>query len=457
MASVMWFRRDLRLSDNPALAAAVAADPAVIGVFVLDPALTGPSGTARLAVLYRTLRALNERIGARLVILHGAPHKVLPRLCREAGADSVFCAADFGPYGARRDEMVAAALQDASVELNRIGSSYAVQPGTVTAATGKPYQVYSAFYRGWMEHGWQRPHRAPAVDWVDCVGVGVGVDVDGDGEVPGDPRLPATLELPPVGEDAARRHWKAFVDKGLDRYHEQRDRPDLDSTSRMSVHLKWGTIHPRTLLADLQPGHETYRRELAWREFYADVLHHRPDSAREYYRPELKALHWASGTTAATRLQAWQRGETGYPIVDAGMRQLLGQGWMHNRVRMIVASFLVKDLHLEWTDGARHFMNHLIDGDLASNNHGWQWVAGTGTDAAPYFRIFNPTLQGSKFDPEGDYVRRWVPELSHLPATVIHEPWRDPNGAPAGYPAPIVDHRTERDATLADYHDVRRA
>jgi deoxyribodipyrimidine photo-lyase len=266
------------------------------------------------------------------------------------------------------------------------------------------------------------------------------------------------VTLPAVGELAARAAWRRFLADpvgGLDRYDQDRDRPDLDHTSRISVHLKWGTIHPRTLLADLAPRHEVYRKELAWREFYADVLHHRPDSAREYYRPELKGLSYVSGAPARTRLEAWQAGQTGYPIVDAGMRQLLGEGWMHNRVRMIVASFLVKDLHLEWTAGARHFMSHLVDGDLASNNHGWQWVAGSGTDAAPYFRIFNPTLQGKKFDPHGDYVRRWVPELAHLSAKVIHEPWADPNGAPADYPAPIVDHAAERDASLADYKSLR--
>jgi deoxyribodipyrimidine photo-lyase len=273
--------------------------------------------------------------------------------------------------------------------------------------------------------------------------------------VPADPPLPAGLTLPEVGEAAAGTAWAKYRDDGLDGYESHRNRPDLDATSRMSVHLKWGTIHPRTLLADLGPQHETYRKELAWREFYADVLFHRPDSAREYYRPELKSLQYASGAGAHERFESWAAGRTGYPIVDAGMRQLLAEGWMHNRVRMIVASFLVKDLHLEWTVGARYFMTHLIDGDLASNNHGWQWVAGSGTDAAPYFRIFNPTLQGKKFDPSGDYIRRYVPELAHLSGAAIHEPGTDPNGAPADYPEPIVDHFAERDATLADYQRIK--
>ncbi|MCW2541014.1 MAG: deoxyribodipyrimidine photolyase [Frankiales bacterium] len=449
MTAVMWFRRDLRLADNPALVSAARADD-VVGVFVLDPALLRPSGVARRAVLYRTLRALNRQLDGRLVVRHGQPSNVLPKLCRDTGASEVFCAADFGPYGADRDELVADALQTGRtpVELHRIGSSYAVEPGTIVNGSSQPYQVYSAFYRSWHEHGWDQPHRAPTVNWRN---------VDGD-DIPADPRLPAELVLPEVGEQAAHRAWKAFAGKGncgLDAYADQRDRPDLDRTSRMSVHLKWGTIHPRSLLAELSAQHETYRKELAWREFYADVLFHRPDSAREYYRPDLKRLHYVTGATAAQRLRAWQEGQTGYPIVDAGMRQLRTEGWMHNRVRMIVASFLIKDLRLEWTDGARHFMNHLIDGDLASNNHGWQWVAGSGTDAAPYFRIFNPTLQGKKFDPDGDYVRRWVPELAGLSRKSVHEPWRDPNGAPADYPAPIVDHDVERKATLADYQSLR--
>ncbi|UQX89146.1 DNA photolyase family protein [Jatrophihabitans telluris] len=447
MPTIHWFRRDLRLADNPALALAAksaTADGDVLGVFVLDPALLGPSGAPRLAVLFRTLRALDDQLGGRLVVRHGKPAVVLPKLAKEIAAESVHCAADFGPYGHRRDDEVAEALP---VPLVHSGSAYAVDPGEVRKGNGTPFQVYSPFYRSWHDHGWSTPHRAPRVDWH-------GAESD---PIPDDPRLPDGLDLPAVGEAAAKKAWKTFKDKGLRDYAGSRDRPDLDATSRMSVHLKWGTIHPRTLLADLGPADEVYRKELAWREFYADVLFHRPDSARAYYSADLKGLHYADGAELSARLSAWQHGQTGYPIVDAGMRQLLAEGWMHNRLRMIVASFLVKDLHVEWTHGARHFLAHLVDGDLASNNHGWQWVAGTGTDAAPYFRIFNPILQGKKFDPDGDYVRRWVPELNHLPSRVIHEPWSDPNGAPAGYPEPIVDHFAERDAALADYQRVKRS
>ncbi len=446
----MWFRRDLRLSDNPALIAATeAGDGAVLGVFVLDPALLRPSGAPRLAVLYRTLRALDDQLGGNLVVRHGRPATVLAELCREVAAGSVHCAADFGPYGAERDQAVADALGDASdgVELRRTGSPYAVPPGSVRNGSGENFKVYSAFYRAWRNRGWPAPVGSVGPRWIPARSDGL----------PADPELPDGLQLPSVGEAAARQAWRSFLAERIDSYAEDRDRPDLDRTSHMSVHLKWGSIHPRTLLADLGERHETYRKELAWREFYADVLHHRPDSARQYYNRQLQDLPYASGQLGEQRLAAWAAGRTGYPIVDAGMRQLLAEGWMHNRVRMIVASFLVKDLHVEWTVGARYFMQHLVDADLASNAHGWQWVAGTGTDPAPYYRVFNPVLQGRKFDPAGDYIRRYVPELAGLPAGAVHEPWRSPDGPPAGYPDPIVDHAEERAASLADYQALRDA
>jgi deoxyribodipyrimidine photo-lyase len=261
---------------------------------------------------------------------------------------------------------------------------------------------------------------------------------------------PDGVRLPPAGEAAARSRWHAYVRSALSDYDDVRDRPDLDLTSRMSVHLKWGEIHPRTMLAELGAGGgpRTYRSELAWREFYADVLWRDPASAREYLLPRLATMAY---NQPGELLEAWQEGRTGYPIVDAGMRQLRSEGWMHNRVRMLVASFLVKDLHVEWQHGARHFMRHLVDADLASNAHGWQWVAGSGTDAAPYFRVFNPVTQGLKFDPDGDYVRRHVPELRDLPGALVHEPWKRAEGLPPGYPARVVDHARERLEALSRY------
>ncbi len=239
-------------------------------------------------------------------------------------------------------------------------------------------------------------------------------------------------------------------------YDEQRDAPGAQGTSAMSAHLKYGEVHPRTLLADVAEIHgESARRyvdELAWRDFYADVLWHRPDSAREFLRPQMGRMRFDE---PGERLERWQEGRTGFPFVDAGMRQLRAEGWVHNRVRMVVASFLVKDLHIPWQHGARFFMRWLRDGDLASNNHGWQWVAGSGTDAAPFFRIFNPVTQGLTHDPDGAYVRRYVPELAHLPGKAAHEPWDHPRGYEHGYPHRIVDHAAERAEALRRYEEVR--
>jgi deoxyribodipyrimidine photo-lyase len=450
VTSVLWFRRDLRLGDNPALLAARdgAAD-GVLPLFVLDDALRRPSGAPRLAFLYRAVRALDAALDGRLVVLRGRPENVVPRVAREVEASSVHVAADFAPYGRGRDERVAAALPD-GVELVRTGSPYAVAPGRVRKDDGRPFRVYTPFYRAWRRHGWRGP--------ADSAGAGVrwltGADSTG---VPADPDIPAGLDLPEAGEAAALDRWAEFRDSALGAYADHRDRPDLPGTSRLSVHLKYGTVHPRTLLADLsghtERGAETFRKELAWREFYADVLWHEPRSARKCLNTSFAALKLDSDQD---RFAAWAEGRTGYPIVDAGMRQLRTEAWVHNRVRMIVASFLVKDLHLDWTLGAREFLRRLVDGDLASNNHGWQWVAGCGTDAAPYHRVFNPVTQGRKFDPSGDYVRRYVPELRAVEGPAVHEPWDLPDGLPAGYPERIVDHAAARAEALARYEQVRR-
>jgi deoxyribodipyrimidine photo-lyase len=433
ITTVMWFRRDLRLSDNPALLEACASD-GVLPLFVLDPALWGPAGPSRRAYLGASLRALDASLRQRragLSVVRGNPVRQVVLAARAVGASRVHVAADYGPYGRRRDAEVEEALAEHGVELVRTGSPYAVAPGRVTNGSGDPYKVFTPFSKAWAEHGWRGPVDAPTgVHWLA---------LDDTVEIP-DPALPDGLALPEAGEAAARRRWREYVEDDLAAYAEDRDRPDLDRTSHMSVHLKWGEIHPRTMLADLSrgAGPATYRTELAWREFYADVLFRRPETAREYLRPEYARMEYDEPDG---QLDAWRRGRTGFPIVDAGMRQLRATGWMHNRVRMIVASFLVKDLHLEWQHGARHFMRWLVDGDLASNQHGWQWTAGCGTDAAPYFRVFNPTTQGRRFDPDGAYVRRWVPELAD--AEDPHEP-----GEVAGYPAPIVDHAAERREAL---------
>lgn len=454
----MWFRRDLRLADNPALLDACSMGPdanpdtdgGVLPLFVLDPALWGPAGISRRWYLSQSLTALDASLGQQgggLSVREGDPVREVLAAAQEVGAGRVHIAADYGPYGRQRDLDVEQALGEAGIELVRTGSPYAVAPDRVKNGSGRPYQVFTPFSRGWLEHGWRAPVDAPRdVTWLALRDT---VDIP-------DPELPAGLDLPQAGEEAARAAWRDYVDEHLGDYAAHRDRPDLDVTSHMSMRLKWGEIHPRTLLADLRhrtgKAVVTYRKELAWREFYADVLFQTPRSAREYLREEFTQMEYDD---PGERFTAWCEGRTGYPIVDAGMRQLRSIGWVHNRVRMIVASFLVKDLHVEWQHGARHFMQWLVDGDLASNQHGWQWTAGCGTDAAPYFRIFNPITQGEKFDPQGHYIRRWVPELAEVEQKFVHQPWTRPEGLPAGYPAPIVDHKAERAEALRRYERIR--
>jgi deoxyribodipyrimidine photo-lyase len=421
-------------------------------LFVLDPALWRSPGAARLAWLAASVRAVADAFDGRLCLRAGAPTDVVPAVAAEIGAGSVHVSRETTPGGRRRDGAVRSALARQGVEWVETGSPYAVGPGTVLTGEGAPYRVFTPFSRAWRAHGWPAPAEEPGSLRLGCAPshndaerlLGAALALDG---------LP---DLPEAGEQAALRRWEQFRDGPLSDYGRQRDRPDLDGTSRISPYLKVGAIHPRTVLADLAGRqHESADRfvtELAWREFYADVLWYRPDSAWGDLRRELRGLAYDEDDDL---VRAWREGRTGYPAVDAAMRQLLAEGWMHNRMRMVTASFLSKDLHAWWPVGARHFLDHLIDGDLASNSHGWQWVAGTGTDAAPYFRIFNPVTQGLRFDPAGDYVRRYVPELAHLSGRAVHEPWRHPEGYAHGYPERIVDHAEERREALRRYDSAR--
>ena len=445
--SVLWLRRDLRLADHPALLAARDAADQVLPLFVLDDALRAPAGAPRLAVLYRCLREVQERTDGRLRVLTGRPEDVVPRVAQEVAATQVHISSDHAPYGRARDERVRRALGE--VDLVATGSPYGVTPGTLVKDDGTPYKVYTPFARAWRGRGLRSPALTPrTVAWTDG-----SLPTDG---VPADPDL-GDVQLPPVGEQAALEQWAQFLDAGASSYADRRNSPGVQGTSVMSAHLKYGSIHPRTMHAQLgdDEGMKTYGGELIWRDFYADVLWHHPRSAREDLQPQLARLEYDRGADADARFQAWATGTTGFPIVDAGMRQLLGEAWVHNRVRMIVASFLTKDLHLYWDRGARHFMQHLRDGDLSSNQHGWQWVAGTGTDASPYFRVFNPIKQGRDYDPDGEYVKRWVPELRGLTGKAVHEPWTLPGGPPNGYPAPMLDHSAERAETLRRYAVAR--
>jgi len=426
MPTLLWFRRDLRLHDLPALLDAAAPDGDVLACYVLDPRLKASSGPRRLQYLYDALGDLRERLDGRLLVTRGQPEKRIPKLAKEIGATSVHVSADFSPFGRRRDDAVRDALGDASLE--EAGSPYLVSPGRVVKTDGSPYKVFTPFYDAWRQHGWRPPadSSAESARWIDPADVPGGVDI---------PDAGVELELP-AGETAARAQWTNFLESGLDNYADDRNRPDLDASSRMSAHLKFGAIHPRTMAADLDSskGAQAYLRELAFRDFYAAVLHEWPDSAWWNWNKSFDAIQVDDDEEL---FEAWKAGRTGFPIVDAGMRQLAQTGFMHNRVRMIVASFLVKDLHLPWQWGARWFLEQLVDGDMASNQHGWQWAAGCGTDAAPYFRVFNPTTQGKKFDPDGAYVRRWVPEVDD-----------------DDYPEPIVDHAAERKEALRRYSAI---
>jgi deoxyribodipyrimidine photo-lyase len=433
----MWFRRDLRVRDNPAL---LAAGSEVLPVFVFDPVLWDAACDTRRAYLLASLASLNESLGGNLVLRTGDPSKVIPELVKEVNADCVHIAADFGPYGSVRDANVEKGL---NVPLVRTGSPYAVAPGRVVKSDDTPYRVFTPFYKAWATHGW----RAPATGSLPIFA-----------KAPSDPmpKVTSPVPLPTAGEDAAWKRWKQFKKNALAQYDEARNRPDLDGTSMLSHHLKYGEIHPRSLLAELKPEHIVFIKEICWREFYADILFHNPTSSSRSLDARYDSIMpWASGAEAEKLLDAWCQGRTGYPIVDAGMRQLTTTGWMHNRVRMIVASFLVKDLHIPWQRGAKFFMQHLRDGDIASNSHGWQWTAGCGTDASPFYRVFNPISQGIKFDPDGNYVRHYVPELAHLTGASIHEPWETLGGYDEGYPERIVNHKAEREVALADFASIK--
>jgi len=469
MTSILWLRRDLRLRDLPALGAAHESSGGstggVLPVFVLDPALLATAGPVRTTGLHEALTAVAEAYDGALVVRVGHPVDVIPALAGEVGATSVHISADAAPYGRRRDAAVRSALEAGGSALVATGSPYAVTPGRVRTGAGEPYQVFTPFSRAWREHGWRAPAPVPTgLRWTR--------GVDGEPLAAALGSVTATVAAPaagrtgwPIGEEAALAHWYGFLAAGLTGYREHRDRPALDATSRLSAALKYGTVHPRTLLADIAAhpdgrgaGATAYVTELAWREFYADVLWHHPSSAWADLRLGLGALAYEDPVTdprVAAGFEAWRTGRTGYPFVDAGMRQLLREGWMHNRVRMVAASFLAKDLHLWWGHGARHFLDHLLDGDVASNSHGWQWTAGTGTDAAPYFRVFNPVLQGERFDPDGAYVRRWVPELAHLAGAHAHQPWKAADGYAHGYPHRVIDHGAERRVALARYQAAR--
>jgi len=441
--NIIWFRRDLRIGDHPALLEAIKSSDEVVPLFILDKAQIAEAGEKLLAYMGQSLRALDESLGNTLHIIEGDQVEVLKELIKRYDVKEVHISDEYERYGAARDARVEAA----GIPLVRTGSPYAVKPGRVLKPSdATPYRVYTPFYRAWRTHGWRAPAETPK-------NIKAPKPPAEYRKFPDFP-MPKGVEVIAAGEAAALRRFKEFTKKGLDSYDENRNFASIDGTSKMSTYLKFGEIHPRTLLAGLgeSKAHDTFRKEIAWREFYADVLFNNPNTDTDYYSAKFKEMRYDK---PGKQFDAWCAGKTGYPFVDAAMRQLVQEGWMHNRTRMVVASFLVKDLHLEWQLGERFFAQHLVDYDVASNAHGWQWTAGTGTDASPYYRVFNPIEQGRRFDENGDYIRKYVEELAHLSAAEIHEPWLFLDGYSHGYSERIVDHAVERIESLERLKEIK--
>jgi deoxyribodipyrimidine photo-lyase len=439
----MWFRRDLRVNDHPALLAAIESAETVIPLFILDKQQISEAGDKLLAYMGKSLRSLDESLGNRLHIIEGDQVEILKELIAQHDVEEVHISAEYERYGAQRDTKVEAA----GIKLVRTGSPYAVAPGRVLKPSdGTAYKVYTPFYKGWRAHGWRAPAVTPKkFDLLEPTAK--------YRAFPDFPEEPGSKVIE-AGEKAALKRFASFEKNSLDSYDEARNLAGIDGTSKMSTYLKFGEIHPRTLLQNLgeSKAHDTFRKEIAWREFYADVLFNNPMTDIEYYAPKFAEMRYDK---PGKQFKAWCEGKTGYPFVDAAMRQLVIEGWMHNRTRMVVASFLVKDLHLEWQLGERFFAQHLVDYDVASNAHGWQWTAGCGTDASPYYRIFNPIEQGKRFDANGDYIRKYVPELAHLDSDQIHEPWLHLDGYSKGYCERTVDHAAERLESLARLQEIK--
>ncbi len=477
MTSIIWFRQDLRLEDNPALNAALARGGAVVPVFIWSPEEEGawPAGGASRWWLHQSLKSLANDLakrGSSLIIAKGRALEVLTDLCAKTKATFVTWNRRFEPAAIARDTAVKSALKTRGIEAVSFNGALLFEPLAIKNLEGKPYKVFTQYWRKCLTY--PEPAKATAAP----------------SKIPAPPTA-CKLESLPLAELKLEPtiHWTATMEKEwtpgaagalallkrfrkeVGAYADARNIPGVAGTSRLSPYLHFGEISPRQIwhalsgqhhrdIEQASGGEECYLREIGWREFAHYLLYHFPTTPTEPLRADFKGFPWKRN---ARGLKAWQRGQTGFPLVDAGMRELWTTGWMHNRVRMVVASFLIKDLLLDWQEGARWFWDTLVDADLASNTLGWQWTAGCGADAAPFFRIFNPTTQGEKFDASGTYVRRWIPELSKLPDAHIHNPSEAPveilrtAGVTLGktYPKPIVDHKEAREAALAAFGQIR--
>lgn len=475
--ALVWFRNDLRVSDNPALSAAVATGRPILPLYVLDetPAQR-PLGGAQRWWLDGSLRALSEdlaKLSLTLALRRGPATEIVREIVAAEGVKNVFWNRRYDPASRERDKALKADLKEKGVAVESYNGALLTEPWTLKTGSGRHFQVFTPFWRSLLANATiEPPLPAPAGPLTPARAI-ASDDLNGWGLIPTKPDWAGGLRANwTPGSAGALARLQEFLGKGLQGYDDGRNRPDLPFTSRLSPHLQWGEISPRQVWraiethcaahARAESDGMAYLRELGWRDFAHVLLYHAPSLVDQPIKAEFARFPWRSSPDA---LEAWRRGRTGYPIVDAGMRELWHTGWMHNRVRMIVGSFLIKDLLIDWREGERWFWDTLVDACPANNPASWQWVAGCGADAAPFFRIFNPTLQGAKFDPEGAYVRRWVPELAKLPNSVIHQPWTLDErqlraaGITLGrdYPKPIVDHGQARDLALAALASIKSA
>ncbi len=468
---IAWFRQDLRLADNPALLAAADEGAPVLPVFILDDGSESgwQLGAASRWWLHQSLQSLDHSLAGKLVILRGDARELLPWLVREVGAAGVFWNRVYEPWCSQRDESIKDDLLHSSTPVRTFNGSLLFDPPNTNKPDGTPYRVFTPFYRkGCLQNGIPPREPLPAPAGLDLYDYAGGISLEELELMPGINWYGEIAETWTPGEEGAHARLDRFLSTAIDNYKDGRDRPDQEYVSRLSPHLRFGEISPNQAWhavldgrtpAEVSEDADHFLSELGWREFSYNLLYNEPSMTTRNLQRKFDRFPWRSDAEALSR---WQRGETGFPIVDAGMRELWRTGYMHNRPRMIVGSFLVKNLMLHWLEGAAWFWDTLVDADLANNSAGWQWVAGCGADAAPYFRIFNPVTQGKRFDPEGRYVRRYVPELAELPDKHIHAPWEAPPDvlASAGvrlgdnYPKPIVDLKSSRERALAAFKSL---